>query len=91
MSAAHPQARGAFVGYGVGTDRIEDPPVVWNGNDTFVQARGLARDHGVLDDPDAFYARHGVNLGPVLGWLFRRMIRHRMNRSVEQLRPALRR
>lgn len=86
VRALHPGTRGAHLGHAVGTDRLEDPPVAWTGSDTFVQATGLARDHGVFDDPDAFYARHGTNLGGVRSWLYRGVIRHLMNRNVARLR-----
>lgn len=88
VRAAHPGTSGAFLGYAVGTERLEAPAVAWKGEDTFVQATGLARDHGVFTDPDAFYAEHGTNLGPVLGWLFRHVVRHRMNRTVQRLRGS---
>ena len=44
----------------------------------------------MFPDPDAFYAQHGTNLGTVLGWLFRHVVRHRMNRTVGRLRTAAR-
>lgn len=85
---ANPATRGAFLGHGVGTTRLSDPGVEWTGDHTFVQATGLARDFGVYTDPDAFYAARGTNLGPVLGWLYRRFIRHAMNRNVARIRTG---
>jgi hypothetical protein len=50
-----PQRRGSFLGYGVGTDNLAQPPIEWTGADTTIQATGINRDYGVLDDPDSFY------------------------------------
>ncbi len=67
---------------------VSVPGVAWTGDHTFVQATGLARDLGTFDDPDAFYRAHGTNLGPVLGWLYRRFVRHAMNRKVARIRAG---
>jgi hypothetical protein len=88
VRATQPTARGPFLGFAVGTARLEAPEVEWKGRDTYVQASGLASDFGVFHDPDAFYARHGTNLGGALAWLFRYGIRHLMNATVERLRGA---
>ncbi len=88
VRAAHPGARGAFLGYAVGTERLEAPPITWEGSDTFIQATGLASDFGVFDDPDHFYAAHGTNLGWLRGLLFQGWIRDGMNRKVASLRGA---
>jgi len=77
---------GAFCGYGVATDDFRAPPVDWTGNDTYIQHKGIVRDLGVFDDPDAFYCRHGTNLA---GWkrrLFENWVSHVMNRNVARIR-----
>jgi len=79
---------GDFCGYGVATDDFRAPPVEWTGGDTYIQHKGIVRDLGVFDDPDAFYARHGTNLA---GWkrrLFERVVRHAMNRNVARIRDG---
>lgn len=78
----------AFLGYGVGTDDLADPPIAWNGTDTAIQATGVNNDHGVYDDPDAFYRDHGTNLTGPRAWLFRNRVRHSMNRRVAAIRAA---
>lgn len=85
---ANPGASGAFLGFAVGTENIEWPANVWRGSDTFVQATGLVRDFGVFDDPDAFFAARGTNLGPVRAWVFRTFIRAAMNRRVTRIRDG---
>ncbi|MEZ5659799.1 MAG: transglutaminase domain-containing protein [Burkholderiaceae bacterium] len=72
--------------YGIGTDALQDPPVHWRGNDTLIQSTGIARDLGVHDTPDAFYAQHRQSLGNLRGWLYRHLIRHWMNARVRAMR-----
>lgn len=77
---------GDFCGYGVATDDFRAPPVEWTGGDTYIQHKGIVRDFGVFDDPDAFYRRQGTNLA---GWkrrLFEHWVRHAMNRNVARIR-----
>jgi hypothetical protein len=79
---------GPFVGYAIGTDDLCDPPVVWRGTDTAIQATGVNRDLGVYDDPDAFYRAHGVNAKGLEAWFFRGLVRPSMNRKVASIRAA---
>lgn len=79
---------GPFLGYGVGTDNLADPPVVWRGTDTLIQATGINEDFGVYDDPDSFYRAHGVNARGIKGWLYSQVMRKAMNRAVARIRAA---
>lgn len=80
--------RTRFCGYGVATSNLQDPPVDWKGADTYIQKEGINHDYGVFDAPDDFYARHGTNLSGLKRWLFRRVVRHAMNRNVERIRQS---
>ncbi len=80
------QHQGPFLGYGVGTEDLADPPIDWNGTDTAIQATGVNRDFGVFDDPDAFYREHGVNASGVKGFLYRTIMRTAMNARVKAIR-----
>jgi transglutaminase-like putative cysteine protease len=82
-----PQAR-RFCGYGAATPDLSAPGVEWRGQDTYIQKEGIADDFGVFDSPDAFYARHGSNLSGLKRWLYRRTIRHAMNRNVARIRES---
>ncbi len=82
-----PQAR-RFCGYGAATPDLSAPGVEWRGQDTYIQKEGIADDFGVFDSPDAFYARHGSNLSGFKRWLYERVIRHGMNRSVARVRTS---
>ena len=82
------QRTGPFLGYGVGTPDIGDPPVDWAGTDTLIQATGIDRDFGVFDDPDAFYRAHGVNARGIKGWLYDNVMRRAMNKRVAAIRTT---
>ncbi len=78
----------SFCGYGVATSNLACPPVVWRGEDTYIQKDGINHDFGIFDSPDAFYARHGGNLSGIKRWLFQRIVRHWMNRNVARVRAG---
>ena len=82
-----PQAR-RFCGYGAATPDLSAPGVEWRGEDTYIQKEGIADDFGVFDSPDDFYACHGSNLSGLKRWLYRRVIRHAMNRNVARIRES---
>lgn len=79
---------GPFLGYGVGTENLADPPVAWCGSDTSIQQTGVNRDYGVFSAPDEFYATHGVNLRGLRAVVYRGVVRPQMNRRVAQIRAA---
>lgn len=79
---------GSFLGYGAGTEDIDDPPIQWRGTDTAIQATGVNQDFGIYEDPDSFYAKQGVNMTGLKGLLFRLVIRRVMNRKVESIRSC---
>ena len=82
-----PHAR-RFCGFGAATPDLSAPQVEWRGEDTFIQKEGIVDDFGVFDDPDAFYRKHGSNLGGLKRWLFEHVVRKRMNDNVERLRAG---
>lgn len=84
--AAH---RGAFCGYGAATPNLHEPCVEWLGRPTYIQKDGINHDFGLYDDPDTFYAEHGVNLSGMKAWLFKTVVRQQMNRNVTRIRNAL--
>jgi transglutaminase-like putative cysteine protease len=81
-----PESTGAFSGYAIATNSIEEPPIDWNGSDTYIQSEGIARDFGVFDDPDSFYELHGTNLSGLKRFLYRYLVRHLMNWNVRRIR-----
>lgn len=83
--AAH---RGAFCGYGAATPDLQCPQVDWGGGDTFIQKDGINQDFGVFDNPDEFYARHGVNVKGIKRWLFQHVVRQQMNGNVARIREG---
>ena len=80
------EGRSSLCAYGAGTDCLQAPDVTWSGGDTYIQRTGIARDLGLYDDPDAFYAGHRQSFGLVRGLLYRHIIRRWMNRRVAAIR-----
>lgn len=81
--------RGAFCGYGAATPDLQCPQVDWDGGDTFIQRDGINQDFGVFENPDEFYARHGVNVKGARRWLFQHVIRQQMNGNVARIRRGV--
>ena len=79
----------AFCGFGVGTLNLKAPAVQWQGTDTYIQKEGINNDLGIFDNPDAFYAQHGANLGGFKRWVYRHFVRHWMNKKVQSIRSAI--
>lgn len=62
--------------------------IYWDGNDTYVQKEGIVRDFGIFDSPDAFFSVHRQKLSPVRRAIYRRIVRHLMNRNVGRIRDS---
>lgn len=76
----------SLCGYGVGTDCLSAPPINWNGESTYIQKTGIARDFGTFDTPDDFYLEHRQDLGFAKNFLYRHVIRRWMNARVHRIR-----
>ena len=75
-----------FCGYGAYTDNFENPPIEWNLNNTYIQDKGINQDFGLFDTPDEFYAKYQQKLGAFKKFIYRKILRHKMNRNVERIR-----
>lgn len=80
--------RKSLCAYGAGTDCLQDPPVRWDGTDTYIQHTGINADLGIFDSPDAFYAGHRQDLTGLRGLLYRCILRHWMNHRVKAIRQG---
>ena len=79
---------GPFCGYGVAVKSLQDPPIDWHGDSTYIQSEGINHDFGVYDCPDDLLKVHGQTLGPAKEFLYRHLGRHLMNHNVKKLRGA---
>lgn len=77
---------GPFCGYAIATDNLQSPDVEWNGDSTYIQQRGIARDFGIFDSPDDFYARCGTNLTGIKKLIYQTIIYKLMNATVNKIR-----
>lgn len=78
-----------FCGYGAYTDNFENPQIEWNLNNTFIQAKGINQDFGLFDTPDEFYAKHEQKLGAFKKFIYKKIVRHRMNKNVKKIRNSI--
>lgn len=77
-----------FCGYGVYTDNFIYPPIEWNLNNTFIQNKGINQDFGLFNTPDEFYAKHQQKLNAFERFIFKNIVRHKMNKNVEKIRKG---
>lgn len=82
------EIKGRFTGFGIATTCLADPPVSWTGGPTFIQREGIFRDLGIHDSPDLFFGAYGSNLSGLRRFLYRRVIRHLINRNVQRIRGS---
>ncbi len=75
-----------FCGFGAYTDSFINPPIEWNLNNTYIQDKGINQDFGLFDTPDDFYAKHKQQLGAFKKFIFRNIVRQKMNKNVEKIR-----
>jgi transglutaminase-like putative cysteine protease len=76
----------AFCGFAVATQSLKNPPIEWKGADTYIQKDGINHDYGVYDAPDNFYKKHRDKLSGIKRFLFRHVVRKRMNNNVSKIR-----
>lgn len=77
-----------FCGYGAYTDNLANPPIDWDLNHTYIQDKGINQDFGLFDTPDEFYAKHQQELGAFKKFIFRNVVRRKMNRNVGRIRNS---
>jgi hypothetical protein len=78
-----------FCGFGAYTENLANPPIEWNLNNTYIQDKGINQDFGLFDTPDDFFAKHQQQLGAFKKFIFRKIVRHKMNRNVEKIRNGI--
>ncbi|MBB5149766.1 transglutaminase-like domain-containing protein [Ureibacillus thermosphaericus] len=79
----------SFCGYGVAIDNFQNPPIEWNGNDTYIQKEGIKHDFGLFNSPDEFFEKYQQQLTPIKRWFYRNIIRKLMNRNIEKIRKSM--
>ncbi|MEH0154646.1 transglutaminase domain-containing protein [Limibacter armeniacum] len=86
LQEQNPECKTTFCGYGIYTDKFENPEMEWNFSHTFIQEKGIHQDFGVFDNPDTFYSKHQQKMGILKNILFKKYIRHLMNNNVNTIR-----
>ena len=77
-----------FCGYGVAVKDFKNPTIDWNENDTYIQSEGIVKDFGIFDTPDELFSKHFQKLSSFKKYMFRNIIRHLMNKNIENIRKS---
>lgn len=80
------ECKTTFCGYGAYTNNFENPPIDWDLNNTYIQDKGINQDFGLFDTPDEFYAKHQQKINALEKLIFKKIVRHAMNKNVEKIR-----
>ncbi len=75
-----------FCGYAVCTDSFKKPNIDWNLNNTYIQNKAILEDLGVYNTPDELFAKHQQKLNSFKEYMYKKVVRHRLNRGIEKLR-----
>lgn len=78
--------RGAFKGYAIATTNLQNPPIDWNVNDTFIQKEAIARDYGVFSSPDTFFNTHKQHMSVIKNYLYAQWGSKLMTKNVNKIR-----
>ncbi len=82
------ECKTTFCGYGVYTDNFQDPPISWNLNNTYIQEKGINQDFGLFYTPDEFFVKHSQKLSSFKKLIFKKIVRHKMNKNVRKIRNS---
>lgn len=75
-----------FCGYGIYTDKLQNPVIEWNENNTYIQKLGINNDFGIFNSPDEFYKNHHQYLSPLENFIYKVLVRKIINKNVDKIR-----
>ncbi|PWB13290.1 transglutaminase [Acinetobacter sp. AM] len=88
LQKMHKSPSNTFCGFGVFTENFDNPPIDWNLSNTYIQDKGINQDFGIFDSPDDFYNQHQQQLSFIQEIMFKNIVRHLMNKNVDNIRNA---
>lgn len=80
--------QGSFCGYGVAVKDFQNPPIDFNGDNTYIQSEGIVRDFGIYDDPDSLLIEHHQQMSTLKTFSYKHLGRHLMNHNVKKIRNS---
>ncbi|MBP1043358.1 transglutaminase domain-containing protein [Vagococcus sp. BWB3-3] len=78
--------RGAFNQYAIATKDLQNPPIDWNGNDTYIQKEAISRDFGLFDSPDDLLMTHQQKMSGLKNFFYTQVGCKIMTRTVNKVR-----
>jgi len=86
LQARYPDYMGSFYGYGIATLNFRNPPIVWDGEETAIQAKAIREELGIYSSPDSFFSAHPEAERRTRTLAYRLVLRPCLNRSIRRLR-----
>lgn len=80
--------QGSFCGYGVAVKDFQNPPIDFNGDNTYIQSEGIVQDFGIYDDPDSLLIEHHQQMSTLKTFSYKHLGRHLMNHNVKKIRNS---
>ncbi len=80
--------QGSFCGYGVAVKDFQNPPIDFNGDNTYIQSEGTVQDFGIYDDPDSLLIEHHQQMSTLKAFSYKHLGRHLMNHNVKKIRNS---
>ena len=80
--------QGSFYGYGVAVKDLQNPPIDFNGDNTYIQSEGIVQDFGIYDDPDSLLIEHHQQMSTLKTFSYKHLGRHLMNHNVKKIRNS---
>ena len=80
------ECKTTFCGFGAYTDNFQNPEIEWDLNNTYIQEKGINQDFGLFNSPDEFYNIHSQKLNFTKRFIFKYIVRNKMNRTVDKIR-----
>ena len=80
--------QGSFCGYGIAVKDFQNPPIDFNGDNTYIQSEGIVQDFGIYDDPDSLLIEHHQQMSTLKTFSYKHLGRHLMNHNVKKIRNS---
>lgn len=77
---------GEFIGYGIGVKDLQNPPIEFQKNSTYIQKEGIIEDLWIYDSPDELLKIYKQRTSWLTAILYRNLGRHLMNKEIKKIR-----
>lgn len=86
LQARYPDYMGSFYGYGIATLNFRNPPIKWEGEETWIQGKAIKGVLGSFPDPDSFFAAHPEAERRTRTLSYKLVLRPKLNKNIRRVR-----